>query len=105
VEKPTGLKLDGFVADKAGTKTELHFDCKMDGSDCAFMEGSHKSKVSVWTVAGVTTACKTDGPSGDTVSEWHMKLSPDGNTLTIEVEHVDPAAALETMVFAKKSGD
>jgi hypothetical protein len=83
----------------------LHFDCKMDGSDCAYDEGSHKSKVMVWFAGGELVACKTDGPAGDLVNEWHMQLSPDGHSLTVKIEHVDPAADPETIVFTKKGND
>jgi hypothetical protein len=101
VHKGDAIKLDGEV-DKAGTKSELHFDCKMDGSDCEFTESTHKSKMSVWIVSGTVTACKTNGPPGDASTEWHMKVSSDGNTMTVDVEHVDPTAAAESMVFTKK---
>ncbi len=102
VHKTDNIKVEGFVVDKTGAKTDIHFDCKADGSNCDFMEGTHKSKMSVWSAAGTVTACKTEGPSGDAVTEWHMKLTPDKNLL-IDVEHVDPAEAAETIVLTKKN--
>lgn len=103
VQKGDAIKLDGFTVDKTGAKTPLRFDCKADGSECEFMEGDHKSKVSMWTIAGVITICKTDGPTGDAVTEWHAKI--DGGTLSMDVEHVDPVGPAETMVFTKKAAE
>lgn len=99
------MKLDGSVLAKDGNKTELHLNCKVDGSDCVLMEGAHKSKVSMWTVSGVLTICKTEGPTGDASNEWHIKLNPDGNSLSMDVEYVDPTAPLETVVFTKKAAE
>jgi hypothetical protein len=104
-QTPEHIKLDATVAAKAGEKTPLHLDCKIDGSDCAFDEGAHKSKANIWIADGKVVICKSDGPAGDAATEWHAALDPASNALTIEVEHVDPVATAETMVFTKKPAE
>lgn len=75
------------------------FTCKLDGKPCDFTEGSHKSAVTVWFNGPALNFSKEKGPAEDTTSMW--KLSPDGQTLTVEISHYEPAGADETWVFTK----
>jgi hypothetical protein len=95
------IKLDGVVKDKAGTATEIHFTCGTNGTNCDYDDAGHKAKVAVWFNGPQMIAAKTEGVAADAVNEWHMKLGPDGKVLTIEVEHIDPQAKNETLVFSK----
>jgi hypothetical protein len=98
------LKFVGVVK-KGDDAVTSQFSCgTASGAECAFDEGGHKSKVSIWFSGPSLNLCKTDGPVGDVVTEWKMELSPDNNTLTISVSHVDPQLKDETLVFTKKSG-
>lgn len=96
------IKVDGVSKDKAGVEAQLHFVCGTNGATCDFDDAGHKSKVALWYNGAELIACKTEGPAGDAVNEWHMKLSADGKTLNVDVEHVDPTGKAETMVFTKK---
>lgn len=101
-QTPERLTVNEIIKTSSDTKN-IHFSCTIDATDCDFDEAGHKSKISLWYNGQELIACRTCGPVGDLVNEWHMRLSPDGNTLTIEVEHVDPPAGPELMVFNKKA--
>ena len=95
IEQTAGkIKLDGVVKDKAGTVAPIHFTCVTTGSNCDYDDAGHKAKVAVWFNGAELIAAKTEGAPTDAVNEWHMKLSPDGKLLTIEVEHIDPQARM-----------
>ncbi|MBV9267873.1 MAG: hypothetical protein JO061_17020 [Acidobacteriaceae bacterium] len=103
VQTAENIKIEGVAKDSS--KPAMHLNCKTDGSDCFFDDSGHKSKASIWSTGSELVICKTDGPPGDLVNEWHMKVSSDNKTLTVQVEHIDPAAANETLVLAKKTAD
>lgn len=84
------------------SKKTITFSCATDATDCDFDEGGHKSKISIWYNGESVICCKTGGPAGDLVNEWHMKIAPD-NTLAVDVEHVDPAGPAEALVFKRVS--
>lgn len=78
------------------------FECTSGGPDCAFDEGGHKSKVSLWYQGAELVILKTDGPGSDEVSQWNLKRLDKG-TMQVSVSHITPAAADETMVFDSKN--
>jgi len=90
------------VRDKDGKEETSQFACQTGGNQCDFDESGRKAKVSLWYDGPSLQILKTDGPKEDAVTQWSLKLSPDGNTLTIELDHIDPTDKKQTMVFDKK---
>ncbi len=95
-------KITSTVREKGGQETSTEFACGF-GKECEFSEGSHTSKIMAWYDGAALTVCKTAGPAADVANEWKLELSPDKKTLTVTVQHLDPNAKDETLVFNKKS--
>jgi hypothetical protein len=96
------LKLRSTVRDRAGHEVTTEFTCGVDGKDCEFDEGGHRSKVSMWYNGPALLVCKTNGPVGDVVNEWKLELAPNGKALTLTITHVEPSASEEVVAFTKK---
>ena len=96
------IKFTSTTRDKNGKETTSDFTCAADGKECAYNEGGHKSKLSMWFSGDALNYAKTDGPPGDVVDMGKLERSSDGKVLTLSVEHVDPNGPKETLVFDKK---
>ncbi len=88
--------------EKDGKEITSRFSCKTGGNQCDFDEAGHKAKVSLWYNGPALMILKTDGPKEDSVTQWKLELSPDGNTLNVEFTHIEPNDKSENLVFAKK---
>ncbi|MBV8897659.1 MAG: hypothetical protein JO051_14195 [Acidobacteriaceae bacterium] len=97
------IKLLETSKNNAGKETTAEFTCAPDGKECEFVEGGHKSKMSMWFMGDSLNVAKTDGPPGDVVDEWKLQMSPGGKALTLTVTHIEPAGADETLAFSKKA--
>lgn len=91
------------VHERGGREITSHFTCAVGGSTCAYDEGDHKAKVSLWYQGAALVVLKTDGPKEDSVSQWKLELSPDKNTLKVEFSHIEPEVKSENLVFNKKA--
>lgn len=98
-----GIKMT--IKTKKGDSQEItsEFLTKLNGKACEFAEGSHKSQLTMWFDGSTLNASKEAGPSGDVTSMWKLELSPDKQTLTLKINHYEPAADDETIVFKKGS--
>lgn len=101
VEAGTKLQLTKVVRPADGKESVSKFECAPAGPDCPYDEAGHKSKVSLWFQGSDLAILKTDGPTGDEVAQWTLKLR-DPDTLEITVSHITPGGADETMVFGRK---
>jgi hypothetical protein len=86
-----------------GPATTSEFISKLNGKACEFDEGSHKSQLTMWFDGTTLNASKENGPPGDVTSMWKFELAPDKQTLTLTINHYDPAAEDEKIVFTKKA--
>ena len=77
------------------------FTCAPGGTSCNFDENGHKATVSLWYNGPELVILKTNGPKRDPTVEWHMKLDPSGNTLTVTRENMAPDGRSEKLVFHK----
>ena len=96
------IQVSATTRDKNGKEITSDFICAPNGKECAYNEGGHKSKLSMWFSGDVLNGAKTDGPPGDVVDMWKLEISSGGKVLTLSVEHVDPNGPKETLVFGKK---
>ncbi len=104
IQNPSGkISFERVVRDKDGKEVKSQFSCDIGGNQCDFDENGHKAKVSLWFNGPVLQILKTDGPKEDAVTQWSLQLSPDGHTLSVELDHIDPAEKKQTFVFDKKS--
>lgn len=97
----TVVKVSQTVKDKAGQETSTQFNVTF-GKECEYTEGTHKSKVVAWYAGPSLNVVKSDGPPGDVANQWTLQLSPDQNTLTLTLSHIDPSGKDEVLVFDRK---
>ncbi len=97
----TVIKVSQTVKDKAGQETATQFTVTV-GKECEYDEGSHKSKVVAWYAGPSLNVVKSDGPQGDVANQWQLQLSPDQNSLTLTLSHIDPSGKDEILVFDRK---
>lgn len=88
---------------KDGKETISEFTTKFDGKACEWDEGGHKSQVMTWYNGPTLNFSKEHGPADDVTSMWKFELSADKQTLTATINHYEPAADDETLVFTKKA--
>jgi hypothetical protein len=91
------------VRERDGKEVKSTFTCDTVGTQCTFDEGSHKAKVSLWYDGTALVILKTDGPKEDAVTQWRLEMAPDGSSLKVQYDHIDPSDKSETFVFDKKS--
>jgi hypothetical protein len=87
-----------------GAETTAEFVSKLDGKPSDFDEGDHKSQITAWFDGSSLNASKEKGPPADVTSMWKFELSADKQTLTMTINHYEPAADDEKMVFTRKAG-
>jgi hypothetical protein len=96
-----GVKMTMKVKKGDGPEATSEFTSKLDGKACEFAEGTHKSQLTVWYDGSTLNASKENGPPGDVTAMWKFELAPDKQTLTMKINHYEPTADDETIVFAK----
>lgn len=99
----TGIKMTMKTVKKDGQEVISEFTSKLDGKPCEFAEGTHKSQLTAWFNGPALNATKESGPVGDVTSGWKFEIGPDKQTMTMTINHYDPAGDDETLVFVKKS--
>lgn len=87
--------------DHDGKAATSRFTCVVGANSCDFDENGHKAKVSLWYNGPELVILKTDGEKHDNTVEWHMKLTDNGSTLTINREIIAPSDEKESLVFKK----
>jgi hypothetical protein len=97
-----GIKMTMKTVKKDGQEVISEFTSKLDGKPCEFAEGTHKSQLTVWFNGPALNATKEGGPAGDVTSAWKFEAGPDKQTMTMTINHYDPAGDDETLVFTKK---
>jgi hypothetical protein len=85
-----------------GQETTSEFTSKLNGKAADFTEGTHKSQITVWYNGPTLNASKEGGPATDVTSAWKFELGPDKGTMTMTINHYEPAGDDETLVFTKK---
>jgi hypothetical protein len=96
------VKMTQVVHERDGKEATYQFTCAAGGGECEFDDAGHKAKVTLWYSGPSLVVLTTDGPKEDSSNEWTLKLSPDSKTLTLLLEHIEPEAKSETLVFNKK---
>ncbi len=102
VTSDKGVKMTWKTHKADGSDTAAEFVSKLDGKPCEFAEGSHKSQLTVWYNGPTLNASKEGGPAEDVSAMWKFELGGSKNTMTLTINHYQPAAADETLVFTKK---
>lgn len=97
-----GVKFTLKTKKANGQEVDLEFTGKVNGDASEIVEGSHKSKLMMWYNGPTLNASKENGPPDDVTSMWKFELSPDKQTMSLKINHYEPAAGDETLVFSKK---
>lgn len=77
------------------------FTCDTLGKPCPMQDGADKANVTVYYNGPVLVVLKTNGRRGDSVTKWRLSLAPAGDSMIVEVIHIDPQGKNEKLVFAK----
>lgn len=77
------------------------FTCGTMGKECSMQDGGDKAKVSVYYNGPVLVVLKTHGHKGSVVEKQRFSLSPTGDSLNLEIMHIEPEGKAERLVFIK----
>ncbi len=75
--------------------------CDTMGDECAMQDGGDKAKAFVYYNGPVLVIMKTHGRKGDTVDKERLSLSPTGDSLVMEITHIQPAGKDEKLLLSK----
>jgi hypothetical protein len=75
--------------------------CITTGQECAMQDGKDKAKAFVYYNGPVLVVLKTHGRKGDSVEKRRLSLSQAGDTLIVEITHIEPQGKVETLVLSK----
>ncbi len=98
-----GVKLTFKTRKSDGTESTSEVTNKLDGKPTDFDESGHKSQLTMWYSGAALNASKEKGPPTDITAMWKFELSPDKQTLTMTINHYEPAADDEVIVFTRKN--
>ena len=99
-DKDVKVKLETHKSN--GSDSVGEFTSKLDGKPCEFVEGDHKSQLTVWYNGPTLNASKENGPADDASAMWKFELGADKETMTLTINHYAPSANDEVLVFKKK---
>jgi hypothetical protein len=97
-----GIKMTFKTHKGDGPETTAEFTSKLNGKAAEFAEGDHKSQITVWYNGPTLNASKEGGPAADVTSMWKFELGPEKGSMTMTINHYEPAGDDETLVFTKK---
>lgn len=75
--------------------------CGITGQECPMQDGKEKASVSVYYNGPVLVVWKTHGRKGDAIDKQLLSLSPAGDSLILQVTHIDPEGKAEKLVLSK----
>jgi hypothetical protein len=75
--------------------------CSTTGQECAMQDGRDKAKAFVYYNGPVLVFLKTHGRKGDAVEKRRLSLSPAGDSLVVEITHIEPQGKAEKLVLSK----
>jgi len=75
--------------------------CVTTGGECDMQDGGEKAKVFVYYNGPVLVVLKAHGRRGDTVEKQRLSLSPTGDSLVMEIMHIEPEGNTEKLVLSK----
>lgn len=75
--------------------------CSTSGEECAMQDGGDKAKAFVYYNGPVLVVLKTHGRKGDSVEKRRLSLSPTGDSLVVEITHIEPQGKVEKLVLSK----
>jgi hypothetical protein len=77
------------------------FTCDTLGKECLMQDGGHKASVSVYYNGPLLVVLKTHGRKNSVVEKQRLSLSPAGDSLILEIIHIDPEGKAEKLVLTK----
>jgi len=75
--------------------------CDTMGDECAMQDGRDKAKAFVYYSGPVLVVMKTHGRKGDAVEKRLLSLSPSGDSLVMEINHIEPQGKDEKLVLSR----
>ncbi len=77
------------------------FTCGTLGRECPMQDGGYKATVSVYYNGPLLVVLKTHGRKDSSVEKQQFSLSPTGDSLVLEITHIEPEGKAERLVFTK----
>ena len=77
------------------------FTCGTMGKECPMQDGGVKATVSVYHNGPLLVVLKTHGRKGSLVEEQRLSLPSTGDSLVLEIMHIEPKGKAERLVFTK----
>jgi hypothetical protein len=99
-QQPESVKLSETVTEANGKAITSEISCNTGGASCK-VKYHGAAEVSFWYNRGMLVMSEMRH-GNDWVVERRLKPSGDGRTLTIEVTHLNPAQATETLTFTRQ---
>jgi len=82
-------------------KDVSEFICDTMSKECPMQDGGDKARVSAYYNGPLLVVLKTHGRRGSTVEKRRLSLSPAGDSLILEVMHIEPEGKAGKLVFTK----
>lgn len=79
-----------WIQREGESKNLGEWQCGLDGKECKVKDEGHSALVSFYYNGPVLVELETEGANRDNVTKKRISLSPDGNSLTVEVVHLMP---------------
>jgi hypothetical protein len=87
-----------ITENESGKNKKVELQCTTDGKECQV--AGEKAKASFWYNGPMLVEMET---KGDRVTRYRMRVSEDGKTLTVEINHLVPQTDKnDILVFAKQ---
>jgi len=77
------------------------FTCGTLGKECPMQDGGYKATVAVYYNGPLLVVLKTHGRKDSSVEKQRFSLSPAGDSLVLEIMHIEPEGKAEKLVFTK----
>jgi hypothetical protein len=90
------------IHERDGKELTSHFACQAGGGECNFDEGGRKARVSLW-YDGPTLVILQTNTDDSSVTKWRLTLGPEGKTMNVSLQEMEPEYRTEKLVFDKKA--
>ncbi|MGA2145017.1 MAG: hypothetical protein ABSH49_08645 [Bryobacteraceae bacterium] len=95
------IEITDAVTDANGKDYKSVFHCNIDGNQCKVKDQGQNAMLTFYYHGLVLVMMETKR-DGAYVIRKHLTLSEDGKTMSVELEHLNPAGAKETYVYNKQ---
>jgi hypothetical protein len=100
IAEDSGQEKVRIVETSADADRKTEFDCSVKGKECQGTVEGEPAKITVYYNGPTLVELATRG-RGDKVTKTRRTLSPDGNSLTVEVVDIVPPGKKEKVTYSR----